>query len=72
MKEYEKEFLTFYVVWNPTTGYTKFQHECFDAAHKEAERLALINPNAEFYVLQTVEKCKIKTIEWQKANPLPF
>ncbi len=68
----KKTFLTFYLVWNPESGYTKFKHENYDSAHNEAERLAKENSGKEFYVLQTVERCKIKTVEWEVADPLPF
>ena len=68
----DKTFLTFYLVWTPTTGYTKFKHENYSSAKNEAERLALEHPNQEFYILQTCERCKVKNIEWEKSDPLPF
>lgn len=44
----------FYVVWNPSSGYTKYKHDCVSDARREAERLAWEHPGQEFHVLTTL------------------
>lgn len=50
----------FFVVWEPSSGYTKHEHCCFSDARKEAERLARENIGKEFIVLKACSKSKIE------------
>lgn len=63
----------FYLVWNPSTGYTMFRHESRRAAEIEAERLCRQH-NGEFIVLEA--QCSIKKSDIVKTNfiidPIPF
>lgn len=45
---------TYWVVWEPKSGYTKCKHYDFKTAQLEAERLATLNPSKEFVVLMAV------------------
>lgn len=49
---------TFYVVWNPQTGYTKFQHESKNLAELEAKRLAKQYEDENFIVLKAISAHK--------------
>lgn len=42
-----------YLVWSRASGYTRFEHESFEAAQEEARRLATIY-RGEFLILQPV------------------
>lgn len=45
---------TFYMVWNPRTGRTAVRHGTLKSAADEAKRLAHLNPNQQFFVLESV------------------
>lgn len=42
----------FFIVWNPEARNPQFRHESFSLAAREAERLALMSPGQNFYVMQ--------------------
>lgn len=50
---------TFYMVWRQGTGHIHFQHEIYESARREAERLARATPSATFYVLRAVGYAEI-------------
>lgn len=65
IKEEPKQEL--YVIWNTANRNPMHKHTTFEDAEKEAERLAIANPNQEFYVLKAINKCKGQVkIEWEK------
>ena len=45
-----------YLVWTPKGSNPRKRHPGIEEAEKEAERLAKLNPNKEFYVLKAVKK----------------
>ena len=47
-----------YIIWNPKGCNPKKIHETLKSAEKEAERLALSQPNEDFYVLEVVKKVR--------------
>lgn len=66
---------SYYLVWNPDTGYTKFRHYNLYVATEEAKRLARQHPGSEFVVLQAVRSVKVNDIlieEYDTREELPF
>ena len=57
-----------FYVYEPSTGYTRFRHDSRTAAEREAERLALLNPGKEFYVLAAIAKCSYKAVTWNRVE----
>ena len=47
-----------YIIWNPKGCNPKKIHETLKSAEQEAERLALSQPNEDFYVLEVVKKVR--------------
>lgn len=45
----------FWLVWNPAGRNPVVEHVSPESATREAERLASLNPGAQFFVLQAVE-----------------
>lgn len=65
--------MKFYLVWEPTSGYTKYRHECIDEARREACRLAGANREKEFFVLEAVSVSKIDLpVVTTTLDDLPF
>lgn len=55
----------FYVVWNPSRQSPVMQHDTFEAAAGEAQRLAFKKPGELFYVLQPCGLAEGKaTVSW--------
>ena len=55
-----------YIIWNPKGCNPKKIHETLKSAEKEAERLALSQPNQDFYVLEVVKKVRGNVIfSWE-------
>ena len=53
----------FFMIWSPQGNMPRVQHQTFEAAKKEAERLANISPDRQFYILVAIEKVFVqKTI----------
>lgn len=47
----------FFLVWNAATGKCRKRHKTVDAAEKEAQRLADLNPGTKFHVLLSLGRC---------------
>ena len=63
----------FYLVWEPTSGYTKYRHRDKQDARREAERLAAENHGELFYVLKALTVTRaIKPVETEELNTIPF
>jgi hypothetical protein len=58
----------FYLVWEPSSGYTKYRHSTQQHAEQEAERLARENPNKQFHVLTSLGFCYKNDISWQRPK----
>lgn len=54
----EKPKEEIYLIWTPKGSNPRKRHPSIEEAEKEAERLAKLNPNKEFYVLKAVKKFK--------------
>lgn len=52
----------FFIVWNPEGENPKYRHSNFESAREEADRLALSNPDQEFYVLEAHEYMVRRTV----------
>ena len=63
-----------YYVYNPYTGYTKYQHPNIESAKKEAERLAALHSGSTFEILERIASVKIQQFIWDKVedNGIPF
>jgi len=63
-----------FYVYCPTTYYTRFSHETFASAKKEAERLAREFPGRRFQILSLTAECVKKDITWESVDTpdLPF
>ena len=67
----------FYLVWSPTGSLPpRYRHYRHEDAHREAERLALANPGAEFYVLcavsRSVKTPDVTTTRLDPVEEIPF
>lgn len=60
----------YYLVWNPTTGYTKYQHNEYRGALNEAKRLASINRGQEFVVLCSLARAKSNDVLVEEVDNL--
>lgn len=50
----------FFLVWTPSNERTPtYRHPSSDAAEKEADRLAKLNPGQDFYVLAAISKSRV-------------
>jgi len=47
----------FWLVWNPGRRIPRFQHDSYNSARQEADRLAGQCPGEHFYVLCPVARC---------------
>lgn len=61
---------TFFLVWNPN-GKTipQYRHQTRDGAIEEAERLARLNPECEFFVLQATDFRQVSGMQRVKLVP---
>lgn len=62
----------FFVVWEPSSGYTKYQHSNICMAEREAERLAVLNPNKSFIVLETRSRFIKDEVQRHDYCAIPF
>lgn len=62
----------FYLVWNPSTGYTNHRHAHFNDAKTEAARLARAHPGQEFIILSPCLKIQKKDIIETEYDEIPF
>lgn len=51
-----------YYVWNKGRGEPRVSHPTIDLARAEARRLAMDNPDTEFFVVRVVEGITYKTV----------
>lgn len=60
--------LSFYIVWCPSGPRSpKYRHAFLDDAEREAERLALQNPQREFFVMEArLVACARKPVEIER------
>jgi hypothetical protein len=56
----------FWVVWNPSKSLPFVRHDNKDEAKKEAKRLASIDVNDTFYVLECVGRAKSVAVEYKE------
>ena len=66
-----------FYVYEPTSGYTRFQHQSYEGAQLEADRLAAEYRGKEFLILATVGGSKasdIHRIRFEEADlaEIPF
>jgi hypothetical protein len=66
MKTINKKWL----VWNPSAHIPKYEHDSFDSAQREAERLAGIHSGYYFYVLETVGVAIKKDVHFVPINSM--
>jgi len=52
-----KQRKPFFLVWTPATGHTRYRHKTVEAAEKEAQRLANLNPQFKYHVLLALGRC---------------
>jgi DNA-binding GntR family transcriptional regulator len=66
----------FWMVWNINNRSPVYQHYSLDDATREAARLARVNPDSIFVVLEAVSACKTKSpLEWitlPESDDIPF
>jgi hypothetical protein len=62
----------FWMVWNPNGHAPTRQHPSRDKAMKEPERLARLDPNEIYFVLEAQEMCQKQDILWTNLQELPF
>jgi hypothetical protein len=70
-----------FYVYQPETGYTRYQHATLESAAREAERLAMLHPSQPFQVLAALSQVVHSGIEWDhveethvenEADGIPF
>lgn len=65
----------YYMVLNPQTNYTAYKHDDYQAAKREAIRLARLHPGNEFVVLcavASVAKDDVRVDEVHCSDHIPF
>ena len=66
----------FWFVWNAHGHAPTHRHPSLQDASKEAERLARLNPNERFHILEAKESCVLdpQPVSWVKVDPnwVPF
>lgn len=62
----------FWLVWNPQGNAPKHRHNSKDEAIKEAFRLARLNPDNEFFVLQALGTAKKVDVIYEELDQIPF
>lgn len=63
----------FWMVWNPDGHAPVYKHESMDLAVCEAERLARLNSNTSFYVLESIEGRRVETLQRiEMVDQIPF
>jgi hypothetical protein len=70
----EKHEMRFWIVWNPKFSTPpSVQHQTIEDARREATRLAQLNPDHLFFVLEAISYCEMKTVQWVDLEvELPF
>lgn len=62
----------FWLVWTQDGHNPKYRHESYQAAQKEAERLAAINPRQHFYVVEAIGFAVKTDVRFEKLDEIPF
>jgi len=62
MDDVEEERAVFYMVWTKTGRCPRIAHNDFDAAAREAKRLAAQHPGKKFIVLKAVAKYGVRPV----------
>jgi hypothetical protein len=62
----------FWMIFNEGNRGPAVQHYEESDARREAERLARNNRGQKFYVLKTVDCCRVNDIAWASENEIPF
>lgn len=65
----------FWMVWNEGNQNPRVKHSSSMLARSEAERLARSNPGQKFYVLDAIDCCMKRDVEWASEgfmNEVPF
>lgn len=66
-------FPQFFVVWNPSHGLPRYQHDTHDAAKEEAHRLARQHPGQTLYVMVATGKAELADpVKWTPSDEIPF
>ena len=58
----------FWMVWNEGNRDPRFKHGTEEMARIEAERLARLFPGSIFYLLTSVDACKVNDIKWDSED----
>lgn len=66
-----KDKKTFYYVYNPKQGKPNYQHDNFESAKQEAQRLAQ-SSNDEFFVLAVCYSIKRQIFDETTYSDIPF
>lgn len=56
----------FWFVWAPTGRAPTHKHSTRRSAVNEAERLARMNPDTEFVVLESLATVQVRTVQWEE------
>ena len=64
----------FFIVWNPGGKNPTYRHTFESDALKEAERLATLNPNTEFFVAHVTDRMYLerKPLHTKLSTYIPF
>lgn len=62
----------FWVVWNPNGESPMHRHDSEHLAKKEAERLARVVSDEEFYVLEAITVSRKSDVVTEVLHELPF
>ncbi len=60
----------FWMVWKENDRDPRFKHPTETEARLEAERLARMNPGIRFYILESIDACKMHDIVWANKPPM--
>lgn len=58
----------FFLVWEASSGYTRFRHPDRQQAEREAERLARLSKGCEFIVLAPLSSSKSSDVVTEKFD----
>lgn len=61
----------FWTVWNPARSAPTVRHDSREEALREAERLASIQPNDSFYVMQAITVSRKVTVTTHELTAYP-
>lgn len=58
----------FWMVWRENGDIPRYKHATEASAKQEAERLARNNPGVKFYVLVSVDACRLIDVLWENQQ----